>query len=129
MLEEYLRPRIWGVLTPKASPATSKQLEFLGAIARDRSFERVSLSKSLASAWIGHYLAVRTADSLQKLRLAAGDRVVHQSTSVDHSTGELHDWTNFCIVSSIGARGLVYFKGGNGKCGWPTNLSRWSNSY
>jgi hypothetical protein len=84
----------------------------------------VSLSKSLASAWINHYLAVRNADRLQELRLARGDRVVHQRTWVDHSTGELNNWSDRHVVSSIGARGLVYFKGGNGKCGWPTNLSR-----
>ncbi|MCD9152937.1 hypothetical protein [Aeromicrobium duanguangcaii] len=128
MLEEHLRPRIWGALSREDAPATQKQREFLMAIAHDRSFEGGPLGKSLASAWIKHYLAVRTADRLQELRLSAGDQVVHKQTWADHSTGEVHDWSDRQVVSSIGSRGLVYFKGGNGKCGWPANLSHCDDS-
>lgn len=128
MLEEHLHSSIWGIGAQNPSPATLKQREFLEAIANGRSFEPVSLSKNVASAWIGHYLAVRTADSLERLHLRAGDQVTHQSKLVDYDTGELHAWSDRYVVSSIGARGLVYFKGGNGKCGWPANLSRSSES-
>ena len=128
MLEEHLHPSIWGARAQKPSPATLKQREFLEAIANDRSFEPVSLSKSLASAWIEHYLSVRTAESLEKLQLRAGDQVTHQPKMVDYDTGELRTWSDRYVVSSIGARGLVYFKGGNGKCGWPANLSHSSES-
>lgn len=124
LLEEHFRPRIWGVPRREDAPATQRQREFLEAIAHDRSFEGASLSKGVASAWITHYLGIRNAERLRELGLTAGDQVVHQQTWVDHSTGELHNWSDRHVVSRIGARGLVYFKGGNGRCGWPTNLSR-----
>jgi hypothetical protein len=128
MLEEHLRPRIWGLLSGKVELATEKQLKFLEAIAHDRAWKRVSLSKHVASAWIDHYLTVRNAEVLRELRLRAGDRVVHERTWVDHNTGELQAWSDCYVVSSIGARGLVYFKGGNGKCAWPSRLSRSDDS-
>lgn len=128
LLEDHLRPRIWGVPRRAEAPATQKQREFLEAIAHDRLFERTSRSKSFASAWISHYLAVRNAKRLRELRLAAGDLVVQQQTWLNHDTGELHNLTDRHVVSSIGAVGLVYFKGGNGRCAWPTNLSRCDDS-
>jgi hypothetical protein len=36
----------------------------------------------------------------------------------------LHESLDYRIVSSVGSNGLVYFKGGNGQCGWPANLRR-----
>lgn len=128
MLEEHLRSRIWGAPRREGAPATEKQLEFLEVIAHDRLFERMPLSKRLASAWINHYLDVRNAKKLRELRLTTGDHVVHQRTTVDPGTGERHSWDDRHVVSSIGASGLVYFKGGNGRCAWPTSLSRCDDS-
>lgn len=124
LLNEHLHPRISGEPVQPADPATTKQLEFLGMIGHDRAYERTPLTKTLASAWIEQYLARLTAARLRSLMLSSGDRVVHRTTLIDPDTGEVHEWSDCYVVSSIGASGLVYFKGGNGKCGWPTNLSR-----
>jgi len=123
MLEDHLRPRIWADATREAAPATEKQLNFLEALAHDGPWRRSSLSKGVASAWIGHHLTARNAERLRELRLRAGDQVINARTWVDHDTGELHTLLDHFVVSSIGSAGLVYFKGGNGKCAWPSRLS------
>jgi hypothetical protein len=50
---------------------------------------------------------------------------VKKTTHVDPVTGELHEYVSPpMVISSIGSNGLVYFRGGNGQCGWPSSLSR-----
>ena len=90
--------------------------------------EVAGLSRSVASAWIEHYLSVRAARALEELRLRAGDVVDHEHRHVDPTTGEMHVWFQRQTVSSIGRNGLVYFRGGNAQCGWPSQLHRNRNS-
>ena len=119
LLEDFLRPLIWQEVPPGATP---RQLAFLAELGHPES--GAPMTKAVASAWIEHHLARRTAARLRDLRLRAGETVMHVSKWVDEGTGEIHEDRREVTVSSIGATGLVYFKGGNGQCGWPTNISR-----
>lgn len=126
MLEGAVRPYIAGV-SARASTAelepTERQMAFLNEIAYSEIWTRAPLNRRTASAWIGHFLAERTARRLREMKLARGDRVTKTGTRVDHATGELHEWSQQYEVSSISANGLVYFRGGNGQCGWPNSLT------
>lgn len=127
ILEDALRPRISGT-SAESAPAdlqpTDRQMEFLRGTAHGELWTRAVLSRRSASAWIGHFLAERTAHRLRETQLIQGDRVTKTSSWVDEATGELHEWSQEYEVSSIGANGLVYFRGGNGQCGWPSSLTR-----
>ncbi len=127
ILEESVRPHIAGAST-RASTAklapTERQLAFLNEIAHDDIWARAPLNRGTASAWIGHFLGERNARRLREMKLARGDRVTKATTWVDEATGELHESSQEYEVSSIGANGLVYFRGGNGQCGWPSSLTR-----
>ena len=78
----------------------------------------------VASAWIDYYLILRSVAALEELRLEAGDRVARLHSVTDPTSGEVHEYEDQLTVSSIGADGLVYFKGGNGQCAHPHRLRR-----
>ena len=118
-IEAFLRPTIW---QERPKTATERQLAFLDELGH--MAEMAELPRSVASAWIEHYLSLRTARELRKLRLRAGDVVDHEHRHVDPTTGELRVWSQEQTVSSIGGSGLVYFRGGNGQCSWPSHLRR-----
>jgi hypothetical protein len=99
-----------------AEQASEKQVSYGVMIGLDLS----GLSKGLASAMIDDRHAELNAEALQRLALKPGDEVVHTSTCRDE--GSEFSWETNYIVSSIGKDGLVYFKGGNGRCGWPTQI-------
>jgi hypothetical protein len=80
------------------------------------------LSRPVASAWIEHYLSLRTADSLESLGLHAGQRVHIDRRFKDPVTGEITGFGDEGIVSTISSTGLVYFRGGSGKRAWPGNI-------
>ena len=82
------------------------------------------MHRTVASAWIDHYLSLQTAQALEALQPRTGDEVHHRHDYIDPATGEEVDLGGTVTVSSIGSNGLVYFRGGNGQCGWPTNLLR-----
>lgn len=96
MLEDALRPHISGT-SPEAAPAdlqpTDRQMEFLREIAYGELWTRAALSRRSASAWIGHFLAERTAHRLHEMQLVRGDRVLKTSSWVNEATGELHEWS------------------------------------
>lgn len=127
MLEDALRSHISGT-SAEAAPAdlqpTDRQMNFLRGIAHGELWTRATLTRRSASAWIGHFLAERTAHLLREMQLVRGDRVIKTRSWVNEATGELHEWSQEHEVSSIGANGLVYFRGGNGQCGWPSSLTR-----
>lgn len=118
-IEAWLRPTIW---QKAPDPATERQLAFLDKLGHTQVM--AGLSRSVASAWIEHYLAIRTTRALKDLHLKAGDVVDHEHTHVDPTSGATHAWMQRQTVSSIGQNGLVYFRGGNGQCGWPSQLFR-----
>ena len=79
--------------------------------------------RPVASACSAQHLCLRTANALQTLQLKAGDQVRYVVERVDPVSGEVEDVGHTVTVSSIGSSGLVYFRGGNGACGWPARLS------
>lgn len=119
LLEDHLRPAIWGL---EVEPATDRQRSFLSELGSPAAVQ-THLSKSAASAWIDYQLSLQTLGCLRALRLVAGDEVIKMHTWTDRVSGEIHHFNDRFIVSSVGANGLVYFKGGNGRCGWPSQLS------
>lgn len=82
------------------------------------SFTLNGESRAEISAWIDHYLSLATADALEKLALKRGDAIrVRYQSDIQESP---FYWSG--VASSIGSQGLVYFKGGNGKCAWPRSI-------
>jgi hypothetical protein len=117
IIEAWLEPILW---SRDPLPATERQWAFL------RELGHISASPDLVrpvgSAWIEHYLSIRTAESLETLELHAGDSVYRERSLTDPDTGEITRLDDVVTVSSIGANGLVYFRGGNGNCAWPGSL-------
>jgi hypothetical protein len=120
ILEDHLAPILH---SQQPAPATPNQRAFLARLGSNRASEP-SLTKNVASAWIGHLLGLRTIDALTTLALNHGDVVLKRGTWTDQATGSVETWEETYVVSSIGEDGLVYFKGGNGKCAWPSSLAR-----
>jgi hypothetical protein len=120
MLEEHLQPLIWAKVP---EPASDRQRAFLAELGSDEA-DNARLTKQVASAWIGHCLAVRTVHCLRHLVLVRGDAVIKRTLWRNPEDGRLHETLDYMVISSIGADGLVYFRGGNGQCGWPSSLMR-----
>jgi len=118
-----IREQIDPILTgrPIRDPSEA-QLDFLTRLAREAG-ETVATPSSLevASAWIDVFLGRRTALALQSLKLQRDDvcdrRRVHDSPDLERKV-----LVQRVQVSSLRDDGLVYFRGGNGKCGWPSSL-------
>ena len=122
MLEDHLLPRIWADSAHDPSPASEKQVAFLEVLSNDRALQHGILTKRVASAWIDHYLTRRNLLRLCELKIRSGDKVTKIETWANQVTGEMHSRDTEHVVSSIGGSGLVYFKGGNGQCAWPSTL-------
>ena len=121
MLEAHIM-LIWDIDVPPES-ASERQRNFLRSLGAVTIADSSSLPKYLASAWIDHHLAIRTIESLRQLQLKTGDAVIRRTVWRKEVPGITpHETLQLYHVSSIGADGLVYFKGGNGKCGWPSSL-------
>jgi hypothetical protein len=119
LIEAFVRPALYG---SSASLATPKQSAFLASLGHKA--DNSNMPRPVASAWIDHYLSVRTLKSLRELQPTAGDLLRHSEDFVDPITGEVETVETDVVVSSIGSSGRVYFKGGNSYSGWPTDLSR-----
>lgn len=117
IVEDWLRPVLYGESSPLA---TERQLAYLASLG-DTNVEP-GMHRPVASAWIDHYLALGSAQALECLELVSGDQVHLKNDYIDPGTGEITDLGGTFTVSSIGSNGLVYFRGGNGKCAWPTKL-------
>jgi hypothetical protein len=120
MLEDHLQPLIWGKMP---EPATDRQRTFMVELGSDE-FDNARLTKQIASSWIEHHLAVRTISGLRRLVPVRGDAVIKRVLWRNPEDNQLHETLDYAVVSSIGANGLVYFRGGNGHCGWPSSLTR-----
>jgi hypothetical protein len=121
LLEDHLRPTVWG---DEPELATEKQRAFLARLGATDVAADADLSKAAASAWIDYRFTLQTIRHLKELRLVSGDQVVKWHAWRDPESGETMEFEDQHVVSSIGVDGLVYFKGGNGKCGWPSSLRR-----
>lgn len=85
-------------------------------------------SRPVASAWIEHYYATPCAEALKRWKPVRGDVVTLEHDRLDVTTGELYRTTTDGAISSIGDNGLIYFRGGNGKGGWATHITRKQDS-
>jgi len=117
-LHSHLDPVIDGGRGPR--PASDRQLSFLIALA-GQDLADSNLSMRVASAWIDYYLTVRAIKRPEDLELDAGHEVIRSHDWTAHD-GEQHHYEDRMVVSSIGANGLVYFKGGNRQCAYPHRL-------
>lgn len=123
VIEAWLQPTLW---LKRPLPATDRQVDFLEQLGHHD--DSGSLLRPVASAWIDHYLSLRTATDLEALKPRRGDRLHYENLAAHPETGEVIDLGGEVTVSSIGARGLVYFRGGNGRCGWPGKVRHISRS-
>ncbi len=110
LLDDHLQPAIHGT-HPK--PATDRQRQFLAELGGPQADEP-QLNRNIASAWIEHLLTLRTIEALIRLQPAKNDAVI--ARKVTNFEGQTTESLYFHIISSIGADGLIYFKGGNGQC-------------
>lgn len=120
LLEEHLQPLIRG---GESERATDRQRAFLVELG-SRVADDAGLTKRTASAWIQHHLALRSIESLRRLALVRDDTVIKRTRWRHPETERLCETLDYAVVSSIGADGMVYFRGGNGRCGWPSSLTR-----
>jgi hypothetical protein len=120
LLEEYLQPLIWG---EESERATDRQRAFLVELGSGVA-DDADLTKRTASAWIQHHLALRSIENLRHLALVRDDAVIKRTRWRHPKTERLCETLDYAVVSSIGANGMVYFRGGNGGCGWPSSLTR-----
>jgi hypothetical protein len=113
-IQDELDPVLWGRTTRQPSDAQLAFLEQLAGEAGASPPEGTSLA--VASAWIDAFLARKTIAALRTLRLQRGDVVDHCRPHENRIHVRRFE------VSSLGDSGLVYFRGGNGQCGWPSAL-------
>jgi hypothetical protein len=113
-IQDTLDPILWG---RPSRPPSEAQVKYLTSLAEEAGEPMPAPSSAaVAGAWIDVFLARRTIDALLTLKLQRGDVVDHR---------RLHGETALVrrvVVSSLGDDGLVYFRGGNGQCGWPSAL-------
>jgi hypothetical protein len=116
-IESHVSSVVWGT-APK--PATEAQGDLLRQLGHSGAVD----SRPVASAWIEHYYATRCADALKRWKPLRGDVVTLEHDRLNVTTGQLYRTTICGAISSIGDNGLIYFRGGNGKCGWATHITR-----
>ena len=101
------------------SPATESQVNFGIGLGLQLAGE----SKRVASAMIDDQRQRLNADAIEQLDLKPGDRVIKR-TEITFE-GQRHILEEEHIVSSVGENTLrVYFRGGNGRGAWPTELTK-----
>lgn len=113
-----LRDRVDPLLHERPIEApTERQEDYLWTLAREVGLV-VDAPRTLreASAWIDFLLATRTAAVLSEMKPNRGDVVDKVRVSPGGENGSRH------VISSIREDGLVYFRGGNGYCGWVSSL-------
>lgn len=79
-------------------------------------------SMRVASAKIEDRLKEKNKNTLDKLNLKSGDKVIKKNKV--NIQGEEKTFFSEHVVSSIGRNYRVYFKGGNGQGAWPTQLEK-----
>jgi hypothetical protein len=122
-LEAFLEPKIRGTKHAVEAP-TEGQMRFLTKLCP--AFEVRCESRAEISAWIDHYLALATIAAHEKLKLKSGDVVqVSRSYRLIEIAEARHE---LAVVSSIGANGRVYLKGGNGAGAWPAEVQHHDRS-
>jgi hypothetical protein len=118
VLVAAIRDRIDPLLFHRPIPdPTDSQEAYLATLSREVGLV-VESPRTLreASAWIEVLLATRSAAALSRMRPNRGDVVDKIRGSSHGEDGSRH------VISSIRDDGLVYFRGGNGYCGWVSSL-------
>lgn len=118
LLEDHLQPAIRGT---DPLDATDRQREFLHQLGSDQA-DRPGLTRNVASAWIEHLLTLQTIHHLVQLQPERNDAVIVRQ--VTEFEGKRMESLEYKQVSSIGANGLLYFKGGNGQCAPARRVTR-----
>jgi hypothetical protein len=90
------------------------------AWARSLGIDVTGYSYRVAFAMIQDALSERENRLISEMSLRPGDRVVRER----EVEGEIHRWRQEFVISSIRDDGLLYFKGGGGKCGWPSKFTK-----
>ena len=103
---------------PKYSKPTAKQIRYAKALGIDISNDTFRVG----SGKIDDVLLQHNLEALERLQLKPGDEVVRTRTV--EINGETHTWEEIFVVSSIKPDGLVYFKGGGGKCAFASQLRK-----
>jgi hypothetical protein len=113
-IQDKLDPILWGHLS---RPPSEAQVKYLTSLAEEAGESMPTPSSAaVTGAWIDVFLARRTIDALHTLKLQRGDVVDHRRLHEEKAL------VRRVVVSSLGDDGLVYFRGGNGQCGWPSAL-------
>ncbi|MEW2467653.1 Shedu anti-phage system protein SduA domain-containing protein [Streptomyces sp. NPDC046994] len=101
---------------PRAQEATDKEIELLRAIAAETgvAFPVGVRERDLLDSWLEAMKAKRAAEFLEKWTPARGDVVVIGKSGKERSY----------VISSIGASGQLYFRGGRGQRAWPHEIGR-----
>jgi len=98
--------------------ASERQIAFAQSLGLDVTGD----SSLVASAKIADELYSRNKASLEKLQLQPGDRV--RVRYQFESAGEMREWVQEAVVSSIQPNCRIMFKGGNGSGAWPTQVEK-----
>ena len=99
-----------------ASPSSERQRAFAEAL----GINVHEKSRVVASVMIDEALFQRNSEVLAKLKLRPGDKVLKRHRV--EVSGEVHEYTTEAIVSSVQPSLRVFFKGGNGRGAWPSEL-------
>lgn len=115
-LQDALAPAL---LDRCPTSASVRQIEFGASLGLDLSEDTIRV----ASARIDQELYRRNVLALRALDLRSGDRVIKRETY--ETNGAVHVWENEFVISSVDPNSLrIWFKGGNGRGAWPTQVRR-----
>ena len=103
---------VYEVINPGAElrKATEKQIDFLKAL----NIETECRDLIIVSALIGEELQIRNILAIKKLDLKAGDTIVTEQFGREQED----------VISSIAANHRIWFKGGQGRGCWPSQVIR-----
>jgi len=103
---------VYEVINPGAElrKATEKQIDFLKAL----NIETECRDLIIVSALIGEELQKRNILAIKKLDLKAGDTIVTEQFGREQED----------VISSIAANHRIWFKGGQGRGCWPSQVIR-----
>ena len=113
-IQDGVDPILWD---RPSRPPSDAQTSYLALLAKEvEESAPTPSSTAVAGAWIDVFLVRRTIAALRELKLQSGDIVDRRRGHGDNGLVRRFE------ISSIGDDGLVYFRGGNGQCGWPSGL-------
>jgi hypothetical protein len=101
-----------------AAKASERQIAFARSLGINVSTD----SSAIASAKISDVLYLKNREALDRLNLKPGDAVRKRSKFV--ANGEMKELVEEAVISSIQPNLRIFFKGGNGRGAWPTDIEK-----